>query len=295
MLSASWLDYLKSWPLVILPHQLLSRLVRYVTRCPTPWLKNLLIRRFITTFDVDMGEAELAEPAAYPDFNSFFTRALRAGIRPMPEQADAVACPVDGSISQFGNIASNRLLQAKGSSYSLEALLGGETPLADRFLDGSFITLYLSPRDYHRIHMPADGTLLQTTYIPGRLYSVAPHTTRAVPGLFTRNERLVCLFDSVHGPMAVILVGAIFVSCMETVWSGVVNPRMGMTPHKISYGQADGDRVWLARGEELGRFNMGSTVILLFARNRIAWSENLASAATVRTGNPLAYPATGSK
>jgi phosphatidylserine decarboxylase len=290
MSDTSLPDLLKSWPLALLPHQLLSHLVRRATRSRVRWWKNLLIKRFISAFGVDMSEALKPDPNAYPDFNSFFTRALRDGSRPMPDDSHAIACPVDGTISQFGAIHADRMLQAKGHDYSLQALLGGERECAAQFHNGHFITLYLSPRDYHRIHMPLAGRLVQTTYIPGRLYSVAPHTTRAIPGLFTRNERLVCLFDTVHGPLAVILVGAIFVSCMETVWSGVVNPRMRMTTQTRRYERPADSPADLAQGAELGRFNMGSTVILLFGPDRIAWQNDLCAGTPVRTGEILGQP-----
>jgi len=290
MSDTTLFDLLKSWPLALLPHQLLSHLVRRATRSRARWWKELLIHRFIRAFGVDMSEALEPDPAAYPDFNSFFTRALRDGIRPMPEDSHAIACPVDGTISQLGAIHADRMLQAKGHDYSLQALLGGAREHAVQFHNGQFITLYLSPRDYHRIHMPLAGRLVETIYIPGRLYSVAPHTTRAIPGLFTRNERLVCLFDSVHGPLGVILVGAIFVSCMETVWSGVVNPRMRMTTQTRHYDRSAASPASLAQGAELGRFNMGSTVILLFGPDRIAWQKGLSAGTPVRTGEVLGQP-----
>lgn len=277
------LDHLKSWPLALLPHQLLSRLVRQATRWQTPWWKNFLIRQFIRLFDVDMSEA--AQPAAdYADFNAFFTRALRAGIRPLPSDPRAIACPVDGHVSACGHIDGDRILQAKGHDYSLTSLVGGDPGHAARFANGQYATLYLSPRDYHRIHMPCTGRLTETVYVPGRLYSVAPHTTRAIERLFTRNERLVALFDTDHGPMAVVLVGAIFVSCMETVWDGIVNPRLGMQRQARSFADEGQPTRELERGAELGRFNMGSTVILLFGPGQAQWSDLLTPGAGVRMG-----------
>ena len=286
-MHASLLDYLKSWPLVLLPHQLLSHLVRRATRWRARWWKNLIINRFIRHFDVDMSEAEASTAAAYPDFNSFFTRPLRQDSRPLPADPLALACPVDGRVSACGSIDSDRILQAKGHDYSLTALLGGDPARAAPFLNGHFATLYLSPRDYHRIHIPADGRLVQTVYVPGRLFSVAPHTTRAINRLFTRNERLVCLFETASGPMAVVMVGAIFVSCMETVWGGTVNPRMGMSLQVRDFSPATGAPVELARGSEMGRFNMGSTVILLFAPGRAEWSGELAPDRAVRMGQAI--------
>jgi phosphatidylserine decarboxylase len=282
-------DALKSWPLALLPHQLLSHAVRRVTRWQTPWWKNLLIRSFIRRFEVDMSEAVQPDPAAYPDFNSFFTRALRAGVRRQPDNATAIACPVDGRVSQAGTITGDRMLQAKGHDYSLTALLGADPERASAFTGGRFATLYLAPRDYHRIHMPCDGTLRETTYVPGRLFSVAPHTTRAIPGLFARNERLVALFDTPGGPMAMVLVGAIFVSCIETVWSGVVNPRRGTAPRTTRFDGPARAPVSLRRGDELGRFNMGSTVILIHGPGQMAWTDPLLPGQAVRMGQTIGH------
>jgi phosphatidylserine decarboxylase len=284
---ASLLDHLKSWPLAILPHQMLSRIVRLATRWQARWWKNPLIRLFVNSFNVDMSEAAQNDASAYPDFNAFFTRALKHGARPMPSNATDIACPVDGRVSQAGRISEQRILQAKGHDYSLITLLGGDAQRATPFSDGEFATLYLSPRDYHRIHMPVSARLLETVYIPGRLYSVAPHTTRAIPGLFARNERLVCVFDTACGPMAMVLVGAIFVSCMETVWSGVVNPRLRQAMQSTRHDLPDMPAVQLDRGAEMGRFNMGSTVILLYGPNQVQWTESLAAGAPVLMGQAI--------
>ena len=281
-------DWLKSWPLALLPHHLLSRVVRAATRWRIRWWKDLLMGLFIRHFRVDMSEAVHAEPGDYPDFNSFFTRALRDGVRPQPAEPSAIACPVDGTISELGRISGERLLQAKGRHYSLVDLLGGNREQAKAFRDGRFCTLYLSPRDYHRVHMPVEGKLRETTYIAGRLFSVAPHTTRAISGLFTRNERLVAMFDSGHGPVGVILVGAIFVACMETVWDGVVQPA-GRGIEVRHFGTGTDNPVHLQRGEEMGRFNMGSTVILLFPPGRAEWLNDLRAGQAVRFGQTLGY------
>lgn len=280
---ASFADHIKSWPLALLPHRLLSHMVRRLTRCRLPWIKNLLIGAFSGRFDINLQEATEADPYAYPDFNSFFTRALRADARSQPADPLAIACPVDGTVSAAGRVETGRLLQAKGIDYPVAALLGDDRR-AGIFTGGSFATIYLSPRDYHRIHMPCDGRLTATSYIPGRLFSVAPHTTRAIPGLFTRNERLVALFDSDYGPFAVIMVGAIFVSCMETAWSGIVNPTLLSQPQHTDFA---GDAVTLARGDEMGRFNMGSTVILLFAADMARLSTGLLPGNRLRLGEPL--------
>lgn len=292
---ASLLDQLKSWPLALLPHQLLSRLVRSVTRWQVGGFKNLLIKLFIRHFKVDMDEAEAREAEGYSDFNHFFTRALKPAMRSFPDEPRSIASPVDGHVSQAGGIAAERLIQAKGRDYSLAALLAGDAAQVALFKDGKFATLYLSPRDYHRIHMPCDGRLLETTYIPGRLFSVAPHTTRAIPGLFARNERLVCLFETPAGPMALIMVGAIFVSCMETVWSGVVNPKMAMSLQKTVFDQTSDQAVELQRGEEMGRFNMGSTVILLYGAGMVEWDDSLQAGQPLRLGQIIAQPGILSK
>lgn len=285
--TSSLLDKLKSWPLVLLPHQLLSRVVRRATRWQLRWWKDPLVRLFIRHFRVDMSIAQYPAASDYPDFNSFFTRALQPAVRPLPAAPQAIASPVDGCVSEVGDITADRLVQAKGRDYSLTTLLGGDAQRAASFQGGKFITLYLSPRDYHRIHMPLDGRLLETTYVPGRLFSVAPHTTRAIPGLFARNERLVTLFETPAGPMAMVFVGAIFVSCMETVWGGVVNPSLGMTLETRHFGKPGGPAVELERGAEAGRFNMGSTVILAYAPDRINWSDDLGPGQPVRMGQVL--------
>lgn len=268
-----------------LPHHLLSKLMYLATRIRWRPLKNAMIRFVIKHFNVDMSLAQRPSPHDYASFNDFFTRALRPEARPIAPAADAIACPVDGTISQVGPIQEGRIFQAKGHGYSLEALVGGLQHLRDCFADGQSATIYLSPRDYHRIHMPLDGVLRETVYLPGRLFSVNAATTRAIPGLFARNERLVSVFDTAHGPMAVILVGAIFVAGIETVWHG-------------NYG----DKTWrsfehrrtpelpplsLKKGEELGRFNMGSTVILLFPPGTVRWQDSLRAEQTVVMGQGL--------
>jgi phosphatidylserine decarboxylase len=279
-------DWLKSWPLAILPHHLLSRLVRSATRWRVRWWKDLLITRFIRHFGVDMSEAAEPSPAHYADFNSFFTRALRPGVRPQAGEPWAISSPVDGRISQIGHISNGRLLQAKERDFSLVDLLGGDNHRARPFEEGEFATLYLSPRDYHRVHMPCDARLVETVYVPGRLFSVAPHTTRVIPGLFTRNERLAALFETDAGSMAMVLVGAIFVACVETVWEGVIRPAgAGIT---VRHYCREGERSWrLRRGEEMGRFSMGSTVILLHEAGRAQWRAELCTGQPVRMGELL--------
>ncbi len=288
MPSTALTDWLKSWPIAVLPHHLLSGIVRAATRWQTVWWKNLLIKWFIRHFRVDMTEAENPDPGHYPDFNSFFTRALLPAARPLADQPQAIVSPIDGRISQIGTIRDGRLLQAKGRDYSLDTLLGASTEHAGAFQGGSFATLYLSPRDYHRIHMPSTGQLTESIYIPGRLFSVAPHTTRAIPGLFTRNERLVTLFDTPSGSMALVMVGAIFVACMETVWDGVIRPA-GPGIQARNYNTDPGSRIELHQGDEMGRFNMGSTVILLYGPGQVRWLEGLAADQSLRVGELIGH------
>lgn len=282
--AGAW-DHLRALPQYLLPHHALSRLMLRLTRVRTPWVKNLIIDRMRHHFRIDIRDAVQPDPYAYPSFNAFFTRALRPDARPLAGDDSTLISPVDGTVSQAGRIEVNRLLQAKGRRFTLETLLGGDTELARTFADGDFATLYLSPRDYHRIHMPLAGRLEKTLYVPGRLFSVAPYTVRSVPRLFARNERLVCLFDTPAGPMALILVGALFVACIETVWAGVVTPPHG---HRIRTEPApDSPPVQLARGAEMGRFNMGSTVILLFPPGRIDWTAELPPGRHLRMGEAL--------
>jgi len=256
----------------LLPQHLLSGLMYRVTRLRWPPLKNLIIRLFVRHFRVDMSEALESDRTAFVSFNDFFTRALHPDARPLPTGADAVLCPADGALSQLGNIEDGRIFQAKGHDYSLLELLGGREDWAACFAGGSFATVYLSPRDYHRVHMPAGGTLREMIHIPGRLFSVNAVTTSLVPRLFARNERVVCLFEGDAGPVAVILVGAIFVGSMETVWAGQVTPRGRESPSRRYDGHS---AIRISRGAEMGRFNMGSTVILLFPRGQVTWDDSL--------------------
>lgn len=278
-------DYLKSLPLYALPHHAISRVVFALTRLRTP-LKAPFVRWFIRHFRVDMSEALEPNPGAYASFNEFFTRAIRPELRPLAQDPQQVASPVDGTVSQAGPVTAGRLVQAKGRDYSVLELLGGSDGLAEEFAGGRFTTLYLSPRDYHRIHMPVDGTLRCMTHVPGRLFSVAPHTVRTVPRLFARNERVVTVFDTPLGAMAMVLVGAINVAAIETVWAGLVTPPHGRRITTTRYGE-DRPAPFLRKGEEMGRFNMGSTVILLFADSGVNWSDDLVPGATVRMGRAI--------
>ncbi len=282
---ARWQDYLKSLPLYLLPHHLISRLTLRLTRVRARWFKNALIRWFADRYRVNWDESLHRVPDDFEHFNAFFTRELAPGARPLDGDDRTVASPADGHISQLGDIDAERILQAKGRGYTVSELLGGDSATAAAFRNGSFLTLYLSPRDYHRVHMPLDGRLRRTLYVPGRLFSVAPHTTRVVPRLFARNERLVAIFDTCAGPMAMVMVGAINVAAIETVWAGLVTP-----PHRRRVESRDfaGDEVSLARGAEMGRFNMGSTVILLFGPEAVQWQSMLLPEAPLRVGEAIA-------
>ncbi len=273
------LDKLKAYPFYLLPHHAISRLMYRLARVESKSVKNLAIRVYTRLNPVNMTEAVDEDPYSYSCLNAFFTRALKPECRPFADQPDWL-CPVDGSVSQAEPIAHNRLLQAKGHYYTVEQLLGGDSDLAKAFHDGSFTTLYLSPRDYHRIHMPIAGKLRLMRYIPGRLFSVADHTVNEIPGLFARNERCVCLFDTDEGQMALVLVGAINVSAIETSWHGIVKHR-----EITDYTYSPGD-VSLQRGDEMGRFNLGSTVIVL-AQKGMEWHEDISAGREIRMGQAL--------
>jgi phosphatidylserine decarboxylase len=242
-----------------------------------------LIRRFIRKFGVNMAEAVNPDPLSYKTFNEFFTRALKPEARPLSNAA--YLCPVDGEISQFGAIQQDQIFQAKGHQYSTTALVGGDAALGAQFDNGSFATLYLSPRDYHRIHMPCDGVLQRMIYVPGTLYSVNPATARSVPGLFARNERVVCLFETAQGPFILVLVGATIVGSMATVWHGVVNPPRTRDVREWTY--AD-NKVSLQKGTEMGRFLLGSTVVMLWPRGRAAFNPDWAPERAIRLGEKMA-------
>jgi phosphatidylserine decarboxylase len=268
----------------LLPQHLLSRLVYRATRSAwRPW-KDLLIRRFLRSFRVDMGEAAQPDPFAYATFNAFFTRALRPDARPLDPDSRALVCPVDGTVSQAGHIDDRELFQAKGHHFSLEALLAGERHLVEKFRHGEFATIYLAPHNYHRIHMPLAGVLTATLHVPGRRFSVNATTAAQVPGLFARNERVICTFDTPQGSLAMILVGALFVGSMSTIWTGEVNAASGQGPALLPAPSAP---VRLSAGAEMGRFNMGSTVILLVERGRVRWLDSLRAGTEVRLGERI--------
>ena len=266
----------------VLPQHALSALMYRLTRWTWRPFKNTLINAFVAHFRVDMGQAVERDPTAYPSFNAFFTRALRPEARPLAPPP-ALLCPADGAMSRCGTIRRGSLIQAKGHSFTARDLLGGDAVTAARFEGGAFATIYLSPRDYHRVHMPLGGTLTSMVQIPGRLFSVNAATARAVPGLFARNERVVCLFETDVGPLALILVGAIFVGSMETVWAGQVTP----PPRGAAPKATPETPVRLERGAEMGRFNMGSTVILLLPPGILTWDPALKPGSPLRMGQAL--------
>ncbi len=266
----------------LLPKQALTSFAGRVASAPQGRFTPQLIRWFARRYNVDMSEALDPNLASYASFNEFFTRALRPGVRPLAD-ADFI-CPVDGAISQCGAIERDQIIQAKGHRYSTTALVGGDAALAAQFEHGSFATLYLSPRDYHRIHMPCDGRLQRMIYVPGALFSVNPTTARNVPGLFARNERVVCVFDSAAGPFAMVLVGATIVGSMATVWHGMVNPpRAG----KVREWHYDEQEIVLRKGEEMGRFLLGSTVVMLFPQGVIEFNPEWTAARAIRLGEAM--------
>jgi phosphatidylserine decarboxylase len=269
----------------LVPQHLLSRLAGKIANAKTPWLKHHLIIWFIKRYGVNMAEAANPDPAAYACFNDFFTRALKAGVRPVHASADAIISPADGVVSAAGSITADRLIQAKGKSFSLTALLGGDEDAAYPFQEGSFVTVYLSPKDYHRVHMPCAGTLKKMIYIPGRLFSVNQTTGENINNLFARNERIVCVYDTDAGPMALVLVGAMIVAAIETVWAGLVAPaKHGITETEYDRHQPP---LQFARGDEMGRFRLGSTVVVLFGPKVATWLSGLGDNRTVRMGEAI--------
>ncbi len=277
-------DALKTLPQYILPHHTLSKWMSKLTHCETKWWKNLFIKQIIAHYGVNMSEALEQDINAFSSFNHFFTRELLPDARPLTAVTKAIASPADGAVSQAGPITEGRIFQAKGKSFTVTDLLGGSDERAKPFINGVFTTIYLSPKDYHRLHMPLSGTLKEMVHVPGRLFSVNTSTTRSVPGLFARNERVVALFDTEAGPMALILVGAIFVSSIETVWHGVVSPP---TISSVRTWQYEENAPVLNIGEEMGRFNMGSTIIVLFGQDAAAWSNDFTADKVVKMGEQI--------
>lgn len=269
----------------VLPKHLLSRVIYSLARSEARFVKRTFLRIFLNGYRINMAEARQPDPFAYRSFNEFFTRALRPDARPIASEPGSIVSPVDGTVSQCGELQDDSILQAKGHRYSLRDLLAGEEEAVSAYRGGSFACIYLAPYNYHRVHMPDAGAVRGNLYVPGDLFSVNASTARAVPGVFARNERLICDFDTAHGRMAVILVGALHVGSIETVHCGEVNPppRRRKAPQSI----ASGIGRQFVRGEELGRFNMGSTVVLLFQRNRIAWHDSLTPESTVQLGRAI--------
>ncbi|WP_428828378.1 archaetidylserine decarboxylase [Azonexus sp. IMCC34842] len=275
-------DRLAVLPQYLLPKQALTILAGKLAAKEAGKLTTSVIRWFVRRYNVNMAEAANPDIAGYQSFNEFFTRPLQAGARPLAD-ADFL-CPVDGAISQFGAIERDQIFQAKGHSYSTTALVGGDRELAKKFENGSFATLYLSPRDYHRIHMPCTGKLLRMIYVPGALFSVNPTTARGVPGLFARNERVVCVFETASGPFVLTLVGATIVGSMATVWHGMVNPPR---PGVVREWRYDDRNIVLQKGDEMGRFLLGSTVVMLFPKAALTFNPDWAPAGPVRMGETM--------
>ena len=277
-------DFWAVAPQYLLPKLALTRLAGRFASSQSGGLTTAVIRWFVRRYNVNMAEAAEPDVAAYATFNDFFTRPLKPGARPL-DAADWV-CPVDGAISQLGPISGDQVFQAKGHGYSTTALVGGDAALASQFQDGQFATIYLSPRDYHRIHMPCAGSLTRMVYVPGELFSVNPATARGVPGLFARNERVVCVFDTAFGPMVLVLVGATIVGSMATVWHGMVNPPRLPDVRTWTY---EDDRISLGQGAEMGRFMLGSTVVMLWPQSAdLRFQPDWSATRAVRMGETMA-------
>ncbi|MDD1781510.1 archaetidylserine decarboxylase [Enterovibrio sp. ZSDZ35] len=272
-----------------MPKHLLTRLVGKLAAAKAGFLTTAVIKWFIRQYKVEMSEAKNPDPASYPTFNDFFVRELQDGARPLNEDANVISHPADACVSQAGPIKEGRLIQAKGHTFDACELLGGDAKLAEEFADGDFATLYLSPRDYHRVHMPCDGTLRQMIYVPGDLFSVNPLTAENVPNLFARNERVVCIFDTDFGPMAQVLVGATIVGSIETVWVGTVTPPTGQSVRRWDYPAEGEQAITLKKGEEMGRFKLGSTVINLFAKDAITFDDSIIPGKPTRMGEAYAH------
>lgn len=277
------LDKLKILLQYLVPQHALTRLVGKAAECRTIWFKNIFINWFIRRYKVDMQEAAQPDPTAYACFNDFFTRALKAGARPIAKQAGAIISPADGFISQLGQINEQKIFQAKGHTFDLVQLLGGDAQRAAPFQNGQFATIYLSPKDYHRVHIPFAGHLQEMVYIPGKLFSVNPLTTQNVNNLFARNERVACIFNTDIGKMALVFVGAMIVGSVETTWAGIVAPHQPRQIKTFNYQEP----INLAMGEEAGRFRLGSTTIILFESNKMLWDKNLVPDQSVKMGQVI--------
>ncbi|BFM48624.1 archaetidylserine decarboxylase [Marinomonas sp. THO17] len=274
-------DQLFAFAQHITPQKSLSRIIGRIAECENTWVKNTFINQFVKKYQVDMSEAVNSDPSSYRNFNDFFTREIRSELRPITRKRNGIACPADGAISQLGKIEHGTLFQAKGHHYSLTSLLGGDASLSDQFLGGSFATVYLSPKDYHRVHMPLAGKLTKMIHVPGKLFSVNKVTAEQIPNVFARNERTVCLFDTEAGPMAVILVGAMIVASIETVWAGQVTP---FNKQVVTWDYTSLSDVKLKKGEEMGRFKLGSTAIVLFGKDAVEWEDTLEADSPTKMG-----------
>lgn len=282
------IDQLKIIGQYLLPKHLVSRLVGKLAAAQAGKLTTFLIKQFIAKFKIDMSEAKHSDPAYFKTFNDFFTRELRDGIRPIVSGEENITFPVDGKVSQLGNIEAGRIFQAKGHDFSLRELLGGRDDIAAPFDDGLFSTIYLSPQDYHRIHMPIAGKLEKMIFIPGDLFSVNPLTAENVPNLFARNERAVAIFSTAIGPMAMVLVGATIVASIETIWGGTIAPTRNKDIQYWDYKDQD---ITLEKGTEMGRFKLGSTIVALFPKNSVTFGENLQAGDVTRLGELFASSA----
>ena len=283
------MDSLKIALQYIMPKHFLSRLVGKFAAAEAGALTTAFIKWFIKQYKIDMSEAAKSEPEDYHTFNAFFTRELKQGLRPINQQTNIMAHPVDGAVSQCGPIEAGNIFQAKGHSYTSQALLGGDKADAERFDGGDFATIYLAPKDYHRIHMPIKGTLSKMTYVPGDLFSVNPLTAQNVPGLFARNERVVAIFETEIGPLAMVLVGATIVASIETVWAGTVTPPGGKQVFSWDYPTTGPEALTLDKGAEMGRFKLGSTVVMLFAQDAIdTFADGVEPGETTRMGQAFA-------
>ncbi|MCC9661553.1 phosphatidylserine decarboxylase [Pseudoalteromonas sp. A41-2] len=271
-----------------MPKHFISRMVGKLAAAKAGGLTTALIKLFIKQYKIDMSEAKYPDPAHYKTFNEFFTRPLKEGIRPLAEEKDIIAHPVDGAISQLGDVVDGQIIQAKGHDYSLQALLGGNEDDTVPFLGGKFATIYLAPKDYHRIHMPIDGTLSKMIYVPGDLFSVNPLTAQNVPNLFARNERVVAIFETDIGPLAMVLVGATIVASIETIWAGTVTPPAGKDVFSWNYPTKGDNAITLKKGEEMGRFKLGSTVILAWGANQAEFLSDQHPETVTRMGTPFA-------
>ncbi|MFC3105644.1 archaetidylserine decarboxylase [Salinisphaera aquimarina] len=292
--TASLSDRVFAALLWILPTRAISRAAHALAQSRLPWLKRALVNAFMHLFPgIDMDEAAEPDPQRYESFNAFFTRALAPGARPMPDDRELIVSPVDGALGAFGDAHSGEICQTKGVAYDLRTLLGGNESWSAAFLGGRYATFYLAPDNYHRVHMPLDGCVRDMRYVPGRLFGVNPRCVRAIPRLFSRNERLVTLFDTAVGPMALVMVGAFIVGGIHTRWAGQICPPHRRVPREESFTDATLEHAYYARGAEMGRFSIGSSVILLFGPGALAWHDELGAGQPLRLGQPIAQMGRG--